>query len=106
MARPAWPPPMTSTSRGEPSPARRSSDRLRRAGDVEAEHHAALGVLGDVAVRHPQPRIGDVEQDVHGLARRARSTVSFHTRLDSGSPSRDRTRKRPAPWTWNGWCIG
>ena len=34
------------------------------------------------------------------------STVSFHTRLGSGCPSRDRMRNRPAPWTWNGWCIG
>src|SRR3954452_10022512 len=30
------------------------------------------------------------------------STVSFHTRLGSGCPSRDRTRNRPAPWMWNG----
>ena len=34
----------------------------------EAEHHAALHVLGDVAVRHPQAGVGDVEQDVDGLA--------------------------------------
>ena len=39
------------------------------AGDVEAEHHAALHVLGDVAVGHPQARVGDVEQDVYGLTR-------------------------------------
>ena len=32
--------------------------------------------------------------------------MSFHTRLGSGLPSLERTRKRPAPWTWNGWCIG
>src|SRR5207247_448498 len=35
---------------------------------LEAEHHAALVVLGDVAVRHPQSGVGDVEQDVDGLA--------------------------------------
>src|SRR4029078_4686818 len=35
---------------------------------VEAEHHSALVVLGNVAVRHPGSRIRDVEQDVHGLA--------------------------------------
>ena len=35
--------------------------------DVEAEHHAALVVLGDVAVRHPPSRVGDVEQDVDDL---------------------------------------
>ena len=34
----------------------------------EAEHHAALVVLGDVAVRHPQAGVGDVEEDVDGLA--------------------------------------
>ena len=37
-------------------------------GDVEAEHHAALVVLGDVAVRHPHAGVGDVEQDVDDLA--------------------------------------
>ena len=36
--------------------------------DVEAEHHPALVVFGDVAVRHPQAGVGDVEQDVDGLA--------------------------------------
>src|SRR5919199_4806103 len=36
---------------------------------LEAEHHPALGVFGDVAVRHPEPAIRDVQQDVHGLAR-------------------------------------
>ena len=34
------------------------------------------------------------------------STVSLQTRLGSGAPSRAMTRKRPAPWMWNGWCIG
>src|SRR5256885_1414634 len=36
--------------------------------DVEAEHHAALVVLGDVAVRHPEADVGDVQQDVDRLA--------------------------------------
>ena len=31
------------------------------------------------------------------------STVSFQTRFGSTTPSRARTRKRPAPWTWKGW---
>ena len=35
-----------------------SSGRSLGAGDVEAEHHAALHVLGDMAVRHPQPGVG------------------------------------------------
>jgi hypothetical protein len=37
----------------------------RLARDVEAEHHPALHVLGDMAMGHPQPGIGDVEHDVH-----------------------------------------
>src|SRR4051812_49180074 len=49
---------------------RRSGAGLRDVGglDVEAEHHAALMVLGDVAVRHPAAGVGDVEQDVDDLA--------------------------------------
>src|SRR5512133_4249796 len=35
---------------------------------VEAEHHPALVVLGDVAVRHPRSGIGDVQEDVDGLS--------------------------------------
>src|SRR5262245_8960925 len=38
-------------------------------GDVEAEHHPALVVLGDVTVRHPATGVRDVEQDVDGLPR-------------------------------------
>jgi hypothetical protein len=38
------------------------------AGDVEAEHHAALHVLGDVAMGHPHAGASGVEQDVGGLA--------------------------------------
>src|SRR5581483_10201156 len=34
------------------------------------------------------------------------STVSFQTRFSSATPPRESTTKRPAPWTWNGWCIG
>src|SRR5829696_4103396 len=34
------------------------------------------------------------------------STVSLQTRFGSTSPLRTRVRNRPAPWTWNGWCIG
>jgi hypothetical protein len=36
--------------------------------DVEAEHHPALVVLCDMAVRHPHAGVRDVEQDVHRLA--------------------------------------
>jgi hypothetical protein len=35
--------------------------------DVEAEHHPALVMLGDVAVRHPEARVADVQEDVHPL---------------------------------------
>ena len=38
------------------------------AGDVEAEHHAALHVLGDVAMGHPHAGASGVEQDLGGLA--------------------------------------
>ena len=62
MARPAWPPPTTTTSRCSVMPT-----RLGR-GDVEVEHHPALVVLGDVAVRHPAPRVGDVQEDIDDLA--------------------------------------
>src|SRR5687768_2745395 len=37
--------------------------------DVEAEHHPALVMLRDVAVRHPATGIADVEKDVNRLAR-------------------------------------
>src|SRR4051812_5624460 len=36
--------------------------------DFEAEHHSALVVLGDMAVRHPHPDVGHIEEDVDGLA--------------------------------------
>src|SRR5215204_685553 len=44
----------------------RTASRLPALGgsDVEAEHHSALVVLGDVAVGHPAPDVGHVEQDV------------------------------------------
>src|SRR4051794_18651227 len=35
--------------------------------DVEAEHHSALVMLGDMAMRHPDPRVRYVEQDVDRL---------------------------------------
>jgi hypothetical protein len=34
---------------------------------LEAEHHAALDVFGDVAVGHPVPGAADIEQDVDDL---------------------------------------
>src|SRR5687768_12329263 len=48
--------------------ARRAS-RASLFGDFEAEHHAALVVLRDVAVRHPDADVRHVEQDVDGLTR-------------------------------------
>ena len=36
--------------------------------DLETEHHPALGVLGDMAVRHPQTGVRDGQQDVDRLA--------------------------------------
>jgi hypothetical protein len=37
------------------------SSPFGRGHDLEAEHHPALDVLGDVAVGHPKAGIGDVE---------------------------------------------
>src|SRR3954471_3463958 len=37
--------------------------------DAEAEHHSALVVFGDVAVRHPSAGVGDVQQQVYDLTR-------------------------------------
>ena len=68
--------PLVSLSLNEtrgPKKSERSADREITASPgrsrpryVEAEHHPALGMLGDVAVRHPQTWIRDVKQDVHG----------------------------------------
>src|ERR1044072_1953622 len=55
-------------ARSPRAPAVQARPRSRRRRDGEAEHHPALMVLGDVAVRHPPTRIRDVEQDVDGLA--------------------------------------
>jgi hypothetical protein len=40
---------------------------LGGAEDIEPEHHPALDVLGDVAVRHPPSRVGRIEKDVHDV---------------------------------------
>ena len=42
------------------------------------EHHPGLHVLGDVAVRHPQPGVGGVEEDVDRLPRRDQDGVLPH----------------------------
>src|SRR6188508_1157440 len=52
-----------STARAEAGPAALRIDR-------EVEHHPALVVLGDVAVRHPDAGVCDVEKDVDRLASR------------------------------------
>ena len=49
--------------------------------------------------------VGDVEQDVHRLAGPHQHRV-LPDQVRLLPPSRRRTRKRPAPWTWNGWCMG
>jgi hypothetical protein len=53
---------------GRPPRAWRFASVAARRSDVEAEHHPALVVLGDVAVRHPTAGGRHVEQDVDGLA--------------------------------------
>src|SRR4051812_44487525 len=57
-------------------PGRSSS--LARLRHVEAEHHPALVVLGDVAVGHPPARVGDVEQDVDDLTGAHQDGVGPH----------------------------
>src|SRR3954451_8113974 len=93
--------PVTRSSRA--GPAHRSRDLphalVRSLLHVEAEHHAALVVLGDVAVGHPEPGVGHVEQDVDRLA--GLDEHGVQTRLSSTTPSLLRIRNRPAPWTWN-----
>src|ERR671911_786493 len=49
---------------GATAAATRRRSSLR---DLEAEHHSALVMFGDVAVRHPEARVAEVEEDVHGL---------------------------------------
>ena len=74
-------------------------------GHREAEHHAALHVLGDVAVGHPQAGVGDVEQDVDGLAGADQDGVLPHqVRFRRSVAGQD--EEAPAPCRWNGWCIG
>ena len=64
MARPGLP----AADDDDLAPLRGGAAVAAVSGHVEAEHHAALVVLGDVAVGHPAPGVGDVEQDVDGLA--------------------------------------
>jgi hypothetical protein len=73
--------------------------------DAEAEHHSALVVFGDVAVRHPETGVGHVEEDVDGFACAHENGV-FPDEIGLEVSSRLMTRKRPAPWKWKGWCIG
>jgi hypothetical protein len=44
-----------------------------RGRDVEAEHHPALVVFGNVAVSHPPSDVRDIQQDVDCLSRADRS---------------------------------
>jgi hypothetical protein len=63
--------------------------------DVEAEHHA-LVVLGDVAVGHPAPGVGDVEEDVDGLSGADEYRVfPDEVRLDDVIPSEDEEAAGP-----------
>src|SRR4030095_445373 len=67
----------TSPSSGAPRRDRSQRDLLRDSPStgpfvalrlfvhIEAEHHSALVVLRDVTVRHPRPRIRDVQQNVN-----------------------------------------
>jgi hypothetical protein len=74
---------------------------LGRSRDVEAEHHPALGVFGDVAVRHPQPGIGDVQQDVHRFPRpQEHGVLPDEVLLGLLVPCED--EEAASPWMWSG----
>ena len=90
MASPAWPPPITSTSRGvaRGPGAHRAGSGWRAT--LKLNIMPLSVVLGDVAVRHPQPGIGDVQQDVDGLARAQQHGVLPHqVRLRLAVPGQD-----------------
>jgi hypothetical protein len=71
---------------------------------VEADPHAALMMLGDVAASHPQARVDDAEQDVHGLAGAFDST---ERRCSSSVPARVVVRTRvPARVVVGRECTG
>jgi hypothetical protein len=61
---------------------------------MKAQHHAAFDVLGDVAVRHPEARVGHVYQNVDRLTRADQecSTDRRGFGLLSGSLVRDSHR--------------
>src|ERR671937_3117401 len=64
--------------------------------DVEAEHHPALVMLGDVAVSHPAPGIRDVEQDVDDLAgAHQHGVLPDEVRLDDVVAREDHEPARP-----------
>src|SRR3954469_10213278 len=56
--------------------------------DVEAEHHSALVMLGDMAMRHPDPRVRYVEQDVDRLTSPHEHRVLPHQVLLFGAVAR------------------
>src|ERR687891_2384705 len=63
--------------------------------DVEAEHHPALVVPGDGAVRHPQAGIRNVQEDVHGFPRAYEHRVfPYEVRLDDAVPTQDEKTTR------------
>ena len=64
--------------------------------DIEAEHHSALVMLGNVAVSHPSARIRDIEEDVDGFPGADENGV-FPDEVRLIDAVAARTRKRPAP---------
>ena len=99
MARPAWPPPTTTTSRR--SVTRRAVTRVTS--KLNIIPLSWCSAMWQCAIHRPALVTSSTMSTVSPVRT---STVSFHTRLGSATPSRARTRNRPAPWMWNGWCIG
>ena len=95
-------------NRADRDPAIRPTDRSRRhwlvRGAAACPEPLSV-VLGDVTVSLKRPTL--VTSSRMSTASPVRTTtVSFQARLGSVTPSRLRTRNRPAPWTWKEWCIG
>src|SRR5215211_1473178 len=75
--------------------AREWCSLLRLRHDVEAEHHSALVVLGDVAVRHPETWVAHVQENVDSLPGADKHGVlPNEVRLDSAVSAQDEEAAR------------
>src|SRR5215218_6200119 len=88
-----------------PASARKSRcGRPASRSDVEAEHHPALVMLGDVAMRHPTTGVRDVQEDVDRLACADEDGVlPDEVRLDDPVPREDEEAAGAVyvEWVWH-----